>query len=372
MRFRSTVAVRSGVGLTALVWVLGAAVPVRGQLVNLTALTQQFGFSSYEAGPATLNGFGQVAFNVEIRDSPRGERTAVFYGGHGDLRLIRAEGVEGTSVAFGLNDGGTVVGALTTAEGERAFRFTAVDGLNWLFADTAVPSVALRIDNAGRILGVDTNGFGQPVRYWLLEGGVRTDLDDWFAGDCVGLDLSPGGLLLVRRENSHLIYDLNTSTITPLPDLDRVGVGAVVNDGGDVGGLDFDGAPLAFVGGRLQVARQGVGSTHTIETISDGGVLGGSVFSDEAGLYGIVVENGIRRYLDDILEKDYRRPDLTGSYVVHDFNARGQMVGTVRDGQVYLFTPVPEPGAFGVASLVMVGAVIVSSRRRRGVAPGRG
>jgi probable HAF family extracellular repeat protein len=261
-------------------------------LVTSTALAQQPGAARYRAAeyarlvdPGTIsvvrdiNNRDEVAAGFRASDRRKLSQAFILLPS-GRLEIGAAVGTD-NAVAYGLNDGGEVVGAFNTATALRPFRSTRQSNfrqLPLLPQDTG--GAAYAINNNGEAVGYSSGSNGQRAVSWTRDGAVQalpgpadatsraSDIN--LRGDVVGVveGTSLRGALWPRKES--------LVTLAPLFGFDG-SEAAAINERGDVVGfaVGTDGDP-----DRSRAVLWRAGSSDPINL----GTLPGGNFSRAYGI----------------------------------------------------------------------------------------
>ena len=189
-------------------------------LATSTALAQQARYRAVEyarlVDPGTIsvvrdiNNRDEVAAGFKASDRRKLSQAFILLPS-GRLEVGAAVGTD-NAVAYGLNDGGEVVGAFNTATALRPFTSTRQSNfrqLPLLPQDTG--GAAYAINNNGEAVGYSSGGNGQRAVYWTRDGAVQalpgpadsraSDIN--LRGDVVGVleGASPRGALWPGKES---------------------------------------------------------------------------------------------------------------------------------------------------------------------------
>ena len=283
-----------------------------------------------------INDLGQVVGNVLNADF---SSRAATWSATGQRTLLGSLGTGDSSLAYGINNAGTIVGRSQYVSGisyTHAFVYTAADGLqdygSFRPDDVAANAAFNDVNDAGQIVGAayDVPGSFRAIRAdvgstTLTQVSPEGTLDDWQAlkVNAAGVAAGYGGNDAIRF-NADGSYDvLDASGLG----LSQAGVsGRALNDLGSI-----------------------VGTANGLD--ADGN------FQFEAFLY----EDG-RMYDLASLITDFSGWDFLT--VARDVNNGGTIIGTgFYNGEptAFLATPVPEPASLGLAAAA--GTLLLRRRR---------
>jgi probable HAF family extracellular repeat protein len=281
------------------------------------------GFYSYKF-PKDINDAGQVVGNVT---NARGTISHAFLWQNGVMtNLGDLPGGADTSVAFGINNSGQVVGWSGAATGIRAFLWQngVMSDLGDLPGGTDL-SIARGINDAGQVVGESSAATG--VRPFLWQNGVMTNL-----GDLPGhSDYSTA----TGINNAGQVVGYSPAATGTRPFLWQNGV---MTDLGDLTG----GGEYAF---GINDAGQGVSSTGGRAFLWQNG------YDTDLSTVSGVVDTGWR---------------LTNATAI---NNAGQIVGYGTNPQglpaAYILTPVPEPEVYLMIGVGVCLAGVIARRRKQ-------
>jgi probable HAF family extracellular repeat protein len=209
---------------------------------------------SWNGGEANaINGGGGIVGGCEVRNNPNGANpyhaAKWIAGSIEDLDPLGTT----TSVAYGVNISGQVVGALyTSSGGTRPFIWPTAVGLQDLGTLGGASGMALGINNRGQVVGSAQNGAGTSRAFlWTLAGGMK-DLgslvgskqsaalginnNGWVVGDS---DTDNGFHALLWTPTGGMV-DLNLIT-SNVPSGDWLLLATAVNDAGQIVGQTNNG-----------------------------------------------------------------------------------------------------------------------------------
>ena len=288
------------------------------------------------------------------------------------------------SYAYGINDSGQVVGGAdspTSSGYEHAFLYS-----NGTMADLGtfggVVSCANGINASGQVAGYATTSSGNEHAF-LYSNGKMTDLGTLPGGsNSIANGINDNGQVVGSSDTSSSEHAFLYSNWT-MADLGTLGgvvsIANGINASGQVVGYatTSSGEMHAFLYSNGTMADLGMlpvpGVTgQTGESIANGINASGQVvgfssgFADGNGEHAFLYSNGTMTDLNDLID-----PASNPGWIIADaraINDSGQIVGYAVNGmeeQAYLLTPVPEPTALTIWSLLGAFAIAMGWWRRR-------
>lgn len=260
------------------------------------------------------NGVNDAGVVVGQSDNAAFEQVAFVYIGGETVELPRLS-ASGTANAWSINNSNVIVGECQNADGvTRAVRWQLVDGV-WTINDLGTIAngagfgVAMRINDAGQVIGYSTAASPGPYHATLWESGQVTDLGT--LGYSGPLAYSQGLGLSNTGHYSGFAYRVL---------------------GGPEHGLTY----LAGTRGPEDVTPTGNFSLAQWHNVNDSGVFGGYVGGSftSGAMRAATYTPGVGFELLPLVS------GLPESYG-YDINNNGDMVGTV-----FQLNPVPEPNVF--------------------------
>lgn len=297
-----------------------------GGMVDLGGLGGTYAIAQSVNASGQIVGQAYTAGNASIR--------AFLTTSGGTMTDLGTIGTGGNSIAYGINDSGTIVGRSTNLEGrDRAFSYTVGGAMTDLGTLGGLYSQATAISSAGHIVGSATTNNNDATHAFLL---------------------APGGSMV----------DLGALDIT------HASSGLAVNASGQVVGFSgVDEAKSAFSytseGGMVDLGSFG-GFYNVAMDLNDAGQIVGTSGADGwADQRAFLYENGVMHDLNDFVT------GAAGWTLIEatSINELGQIVGYgfFNDAShAFLLTAVtiPEPGTYAALTGLLVLSFTALRRRR--------
>jgi probable HAF family extracellular repeat protein len=345
-------------------------------------LTDLGALGGYSSGAFSVNALGQVVGAAQLPDETYTafSYTAFSYTGVGGM--VDLGGLGGTyTVAHGVNASGLIVGQSYTAGNATIRAFLTTSGgtlIDLGTIGTSGNSMAYGINDSGTIVGKSTNTEGRDRAFSYTIGGAMTDLGTLGGQYSQAMAVSSAGHIVgsaTTEDNAatHAFLLAPGGNMVDLGALDitHASSGLAVNASGQVVGFSgIDEAKSAFsytsAGGMVDLGSFG-GFYNVAMGLNDAGQIVGTSGADGwADQRAFLYENGVMHDLNDFVTgaAGWTLVEATG------INELGQIVGygSYNDtSHAFLLTAVavPEPSAYAAIASVLVFATAASRRRRR-------
>jgi len=308
-----------------------------------------------ESRAASINNRGQV---VGISHTPDNSAIHAFIWSNGMMTDLGTLPGEAHSFAYGINEGGQVVGDSWTSGAGRAFLYSngLMTDIGTLGGDTAT---ARAINDSGQIVGESSPAGNNGWHAFSFSAGQMTDLGTLGGANSSAWSINNAGQITGGSDmpnGSTHVFLYAQGTMKEVPgSTSAFSYGYSINASGEIVGED----ERAFLSSGGQMKTLGPGIAFSINA---GGEAVGWAYdrATDYFLARIWTDNqwqDLNQFIDPSL--GWR---LTES---SDINDLGQIVGRGinPDGvlHAYLLTPIPEPGSIAVMSL----GLLVLTRRRR-------
>jgi probable HAF family extracellular repeat protein len=271
-----------------------------------------------------------------------------------------------STIAYGINDGGQVVG-LSSAPGDgfyHAFSWKSSTGMVDLGTLGGNQSMAFGINNSGQIVGTSQNSSNSKYTAVLWQNGVIQDVGQNGASD-VASAINDAGMIVGRSGQGPIL--IQGTSITSLGNLGLpAGAANAINASGIVvGGSNVaSGGVAGFVWANGAISNLGTlgGSSGTNALgVNAAGVIVGQSPKDEFGTYhAFIYSGGILQDLNDLVTPN------SGFTIINatDINSSGQIVGSAITGgqrHAVLLSPIPEPAAY---AMMLAGLALIAVRSK--------